>query len=797
MARVDKSAKKIIQTAPSPTRNLVIILLFIFLSGWLLTATDASRVLLSHSSRLLSSALKATDTQDTLPAILKKDETVTPIIDDFLDYNDSSDTKKTSNSDDHSDGSSSIPKPQQSKTTTKSKPPSSSSLPCSESGYCSINQVETFKGDVGTIDGIQHLIKTTTYKHELILIAAGHGFGFELGMNLVTSFWKLGIAHIAVLADDGPACDELHAVYSNITCIWSTTPGKDDLEASDVQRILMQRFFLILRMVRLGVNVLNLDSDAYVYRDPYVYLKSPPFENQEIIAMRDIWGHSGSNTGAIYAQNIKPDSSSAWFLGEVVDRIIRTLESADWLTEHKPGIIISHTVVDQFIFDDVIGSAYAGQMIAPIGDVHYHDGLPEERRTEIKTATSEIFSWGNAFSQQQSVEYPDSWSELTKTDFQDGKLATMSFKIPSALKGSMVDLFDGKPLLPPRKNVSQAIMDVLASEGPMWPDPWTSTNKGNRNNYSNSMNGTFAFAPEFLISAWASRGNGGLWAAAKQVVAHIVFIAIPEWGSNSAWKQVALKATQSWNWEVTNAFHPNLPFPGTSTEAYPIPRVLVLAPGVLQYSRNVEEFRHMSVTLAKLASRLGRVLVAPEVPCDATPWVSSWGEMDILPWKKRYDSGKVMGFNAEGDAGGVDKPRCMWLDTIRLACMEHTLLPVDFDHMQSHLLDKENDKPKRSNTLLFDMYHPLQQQQEEGHNGGSGSMGMGMVARLTPQGFEDLVNQGKKREMADAAVVYVGVALEMVEGGSLTNVAWGSRDEERFNEFKDVCKWLEPPQNKK
>lgn len=796
MARVDQSAKKIIQTAPSPTRNLVIILLFIFLSGWLLTATDASRVLLSHSSRLLSSALKSTtDTQDTPPAIPEKDGTVTPKIDDFLDYNDSSDTEKTSNSDNRQSDGTTSSNSQQSKQTTKS--PSTSPLPCSESGYCSIDRVETFKGDVGTIDGIQHLIKTTTYKHELVLIAAGHGFGFELAMNLVTSLWKLGLAHIAVLADDGPACDDLHAVYSNVTCIWSTTPGKDDLEASDMQRILLQRILLILRMVRLGVNVFNIDSDAYVYRDPYVYLKSPPFQSQEIVVMRDIWGHAGSNTGAIYAQNIKPDSPSAWFLGEAVDRIIRTLESADWLTEHKPGFIISHAVVDQFVFDDVIGSAYSGQMIAPIGDMHYHDGLPEERRMEIKTATSEIFSWGNAFSQQKSVEYPDSWSELTETDFQDGKLASMSFKIPSALKGSMVDLFDGQPLLPPRKKASQAIMEMLAIEGPMWPDPWTSTTKNNSNN---SKNGTFAFAPEFLISAWASRGNGGLWAAAKQVVAHIVFIAIPEWGANSAWKQVALKATRSWNWEVTNAFHPNSPFPGTSTEADPIPRVLALAPGILQYSRSVEEFRHMSVTLAKLASRLGRVLVAPEVPCDDTPWVSSWGAMNVLPWKKRYDGAKVMGFNAEGDAD-VDKPRCMWLDTIRLACMEHTLLPVDFDYMQRHLLDEEKDEPRLSNTLLFDMYHPLQQDQDGGSSnyissGGMG-MGMGMVARLTPEGFEDLVNQGKKREMADATVVYVGAALEMVEGGSLTNVAWGSRDEERFNGFKDVCKWLEPPQNRK
>ncbi len=54
------------------------------------------------------------------------------------------------------------------------------------------------------------------------------------------------------------------------------------------------------RSMRLGYNVLLLDSDVIVFDDPYKYLKQPPFKDFVVINQEE--GVLAPNGGVLYVQ---------------------------------------------------------------------------------------------------------------------------------------------------------------------------------------------------------------------------------------------------------------------------------------------------------------------------------------------------------------------------------------------------------------------------------------------------------------------------------------------------------------
>ena len=49
----------------------------------------------------------------------------------------------------------------------------------------------------------------------------------------------------------------------------------------------MVRWAYLARAMRLGVNILSLDCDVFMFRDPYLYLKAPPLRDINLLVMRD------------------------------------------------------------------------------------------------------------------------------------------------------------------------------------------------------------------------------------------------------------------------------------------------------------------------------------------------------------------------------------------------------------------------------------------------------------------------------------------------------------------------------
>ena len=54
------------------------------------------------------------------------------------------------------------------------------------------------------------------------------------------------------------------------------------------------------RAVRLGYNVLLLDSDVTLFDDPYKYFKQPPF--RDLVVMKQEEAANAANGGVLYIQ---------------------------------------------------------------------------------------------------------------------------------------------------------------------------------------------------------------------------------------------------------------------------------------------------------------------------------------------------------------------------------------------------------------------------------------------------------------------------------------------------------------
>lgn len=106
-------------------------------------------------------------------------------------------------------------------------------------------------------------------------------------------------------------------------CAWYSQPFPAGFGGH--RRLMMKRIMLLARAVRLGYSVLSLDTDVIVYRNPYPYLKSPPYSSMHMVVGKSVVGVV-VNTGVVYVQGAARHGPVAWLLAEVVDRNLRWIE---------------------------------------------------------------------------------------------------------------------------------------------------------------------------------------------------------------------------------------------------------------------------------------------------------------------------------------------------------------------------------------------------------------------------------------------------------------------------------------
>ncbi|EFN57003.1 hypothetical protein CHLNCDRAFT_143657 [Chlorella variabilis] len=525
-------------------------------------------------------------------------------------------------------------------------------LPCRESGYCSVGRLQAYVGEVDSTEGLKAALEACSYKKDFFLLTIGSG-GHLLGMNFVVGAWKLGLANVMLHATSNESCAKLAAAgYHNVTCVWSDRewfPNRDGkFNVGESTGIWAVRYILMARAVWLGYNVWLLDTDSYLYRDPYKYLKVPPLSNVTFMSMAD----NGNiiNGGTSYIQNAAPGGPAAWTIAHMCERMIRFV-----LSDIIAGNRLRHPYVRFTLWN--------APDLAPDLDerLHYHDpGL--------------------------HLRYPPDWADLTQTTeaaHEGGFNLTISH-----LNGKWDKTIGGKRF-PPRGNHSLAFIMLLEEEsGLKYADIEGPTPK----NWVPPPNETFMFTPQWLISVWLDRGVRGTWdlQPPPQVMLHMVFM--PGWVAGHLQKEYGMKSINAFNFEVAQALQGQL-FPSATAEQ-PLPRVLALLPRDKLTSTTIIEYRDKLVQLVRLAIRVGRVMLLPDPVCNST-WLRSGDGVEDVQGHRRneYDLEQVLPYGLDDDQ------HCVWLSAEDQGCMPSAyILHPDYLELVRRLPDGTGE-PGPDNTV--------------------------------------------------------------------------------------------------
>ena len=145
------------------------------------------------------------------------------------------------------------------------------------------------------------------------------------------SFARLGMGHILLLSYSEAMCTAINSIVPDVGCAWSSFEEPPDLQ--DVYYLWSVRYRTLARFakgspncycvarkelpqpldtaalfncpmacrsMRLGYNVLLVDSDTAVFDDPYKYFKQPPF--QDIVVLNQEESPVEANGGNLYVQ---------------------------------------------------------------------------------------------------------------------------------------------------------------------------------------------------------------------------------------------------------------------------------------------------------------------------------------------------------------------------------------------------------------------------------------------------------------------------------------------------------------
>lgn len=122
-------------------------------------------------------------------------------------------------------------------------------------------------------------------------------------------------------------------------------------------------YVVLCRLIRLGYNVLLLDSDTAMLDDPYKYFKQPPFDDIVVLNQEED-GIISTNGGILYVQNSAPDGPAAFMFAETVSRPYRWADD-NWETAASLSIHPKCLYSDQDAYNDVLADMVSGYMVFP------------------------------------------------------------------------------------------------------------------------------------------------------------------------------------------------------------------------------------------------------------------------------------------------------------------------------------------------------------------------------------------------------------------------------------------------
>ncbi|DBB03375.1 TPA: hypothetical protein ACH3X3_010747 [Trebouxia sp. C0006] len=210
-------------------------------------------------------------------------------------------------------------------------------MACLHSGYCSQGKLTPFVGDLYTSSALREALQARSYKKEVIIMVSDLN-RLDSFLQAAGSLQHLGLSNILLLSHSEAMCGRISPIVSSIGCTWSSHKHPTDLAGNFY--VWSLRYRILARSVRLGYNVLMLDTDVMLMDDPYKYLKQPPFK--DITVLNQAESPFDPNGGVLYVQNAAPDGPAAFMFAEIVSRPYRWADD-HWYSRqeiHTPDVLV-------------------------------------------------------------------------------------------------------------------------------------------------------------------------------------------------------------------------------------------------------------------------------------------------------------------------------------------------------------------------------------------------------------------------------------------------------------------------
>ncbi|KXZ47229.1 hypothetical protein GPECTOR_37g235 [Gonium pectorale] len=555
-------------------------------------------------------------------------------------------------------------------------------LPCEASGMCSIGRVRPFQGDTFPLQGLRDCLHARSFRREVILFAESRlTVAFQVYHNLLS----LGYAHIVLLAPGREQCARAAQLWPDVSgCAWYSQA----FGPKCVGRGLLERHALLPRAVRLGYNVLMLDS---------------------------------------YAQNARPDGPAAYLMAEVIDRLERWSESDDALTRRE----LPSCCWEQMTMSDALLSTVIGR---PVAYGCWDKEHNETYRLAWEGAHKRLFGYKDDGRGLGVWDYmadrPARWpaSLAARAPGFDPALTSpvwmQAIQVPNTQGVWPPEL--GGQLYPAKRGPrAQAWIDLLKSDGPpLWPDPEDPHQAGAAANVTE----TFAFLPDWFSAAWGRDGVSGYWhpsllgpnQSSPLALAH--FCTTPGGSHNKFTVRVA---TGAMKWELWNKLRPNGGVYFASSAHAPVPDVLSYGPGVEEREwSSYEEWDNATKALARLAMEMGRAAALPAPRCNVS-WLGGGRNnklpLDLEALHRYWAIPTVRTGPAAGGVGGFDALRCMLGGYLMLGCLASRwyyaggLLAPEYDHFLTYAVGQRGEPVATADAVL------LRSRSGSGSTSGSGS----------------------------------------------------------------------------
>ncbi|KAL0053604.1 hypothetical protein WJX82_008204 [Trebouxia sp. C0006] len=477
--------------------------------------------------------------------------------------------------------------------------------------------VKPYFGDIFSGEGLRAALQARSFRQEVILMVSDHKRidGFLQGAR---SLQLLGLNHILLLSLTESECKLIRNVVPEIGCGWTTFESPEDLEG--VYDLWNMRYRTVARSIRLGYNVLLLDSDVIVFDDPYKYLKHPPFK--DIVVINQEEGVLAPNGGVLYVQNAAPDGPAAFMFAEIVSRPLRWADDswahADRLSLHKTCMY-----ADQDAYYDVLADVVSGYMLFPKSWYCLDEVVRQDPQwLKVFEEMEKRIRFFEAF---KGVEHaaPNNWRNLTGGPTMS--LMTVNLRMPNC-RGWPEEL-GGQWYPTERGRFSKELLQQLQDDCPdcpMWPDAEDASNAAAADQVPTEK---FAVMPHWLGISYWRRGRQGYWNApltggvAQQVIGHTHYNPI---GDTNIHKYTVPMSLGLYDWDLAKKAKGNALYTACASDSCSELKVLAFSPaveGLLGSSASWQEFAFLLRGLAQLASLLGRAVAWPSLPCH-TPWVN-------------------------------------------------------------------------------------------------------------------------------------------------------------------------------